>query len=371
MNAGILALGWAVSLVLQGAVPGHALRVVPPEMDVSSVIDTIETGGLPVELLVIDVCRSGQALFAPPEGSPFVARQGFEDGTRLRGWIAQAHAAGMRVYAGMNLLRWWEPGSPDPDPFEAHPELLELDSNLGCDTGTMGKYASPWSREVRDAVKGLLQKLATDYSELDGLYVECRLSMISPLGFSDAARAASIRALSIDPIDVPVYGVSIHDDARLKTWFEWRLTSFREIVSEFRQAFRGASGGKPFLARVTCGVGAWSLRYKAASCQDWMEWRFYSAVDDLVLEIDLTRGVNAPVNEFNAGYRLYQTIQPPGQPYLLVPGELGGQPVSIQESAERMDKWRLPTLPLFLDPARPEQLEPALGILAVLRDNKR
>ena len=111
------------------------------------------------------------------------------------------------------------------------------------------------------------------------------------------------------------------------------------------------------LCRATCGAGAWKLRYRAISAQDWLEWRFHSVVDDLVLEIDLTRGVNTPINEFRAGYRLYETIQPPGQPYLLVPGELRGQRVSLPEAAERMDKWPLPQLPLFVDPAQAGQLE--------------
>ena len=102
-----------------------------------------------------------------------------------------------------------------------------------------------------------------------------------------------------------------------------------------------------------------------------MEWRFHSVVDDLVLEIDLTRGVNTRINEFRAGYRLYESIKPLGQPYLLVPGELHGKRVSLPEAAELMDKWPLPQLPLFVDPSQADQLESALALLGVLRDNER
>jgi hypothetical protein len=325
---------------------------------------------LPVELLVIDVCRSGQALFPPPEGSPFVARSGFESGAQLREWIDEAHKAGMRVYAGMNLLRWWGPESTDPNPLETRSDLVELDSHLACRCVEEGVFASPWSRAVQDALRGLLTKLATDYPDLDGLYVEWRLSMSSGMGYSDAARAASLRAVGVDPVDVPLFG-DPDEIAPLKAWFEWRLSSFRELLGEMRGAFRTASGGKPMLCRVTCGVGAWKLRYRAISAQDWLEWRFHSVVDDLVLEIDLLRGVNTPINEFRAGYRLYESIKPLGQPYLLVPGELQGQRVSLPEAAERMDKWPLPQLPLFVDPSQADQLESALALLGVLRDNER
>ena len=192
MSVSIAALAWSLALFGQGGPGGHALRVVPPEMDVSATIRAIQSEGLPVELLVIDVCRSGQALFPPPEGSPFVARSGFESGAQLREWIDEAHRAGLPVYAGMDLLRWVDPLSSDPNLLEAHPALMELDAGKVCRPpgAKGGDFASPWSGEVRDALRGLLTKLATDYPDLDGLYVAWSLSLDTYMGFSDAARAA-------------------------------------------------------------------------------------------------------------------------------------------------------------------------------------
>jgi hypothetical protein len=343
-------------------------------MDVSQVIEQIEADALPVDVLVIDVCRAGLTLFEPPPDGPFIAREGFEDGTQLGQWIEEAHAAGMRVYAGMDVLRWWDPGSEDPDPFEAHPEMLELNPDLSCGPGATGKYASPWSATVRTAVTDLLTQLSTEYPHLDGLYVECSLSKTDYLGFSDAARAAFIRDQRVDPIDLPIYGVSEDDHAPLKSWYEWRLRTFREFLGALRSTFRKGAEGKPVIARATAGVATYALRHRAASCQDWMEWRFNTAADDLVLEIDLARvirGANAPINEFNAGYRLYGSIQPQGNPYLLVPGEIRHEPVSLEESVQRMDEWDLPNLPLFIDPDRASELGVALQVLTVLRDNSR
>ena len=365
-----------LALVLQPAALAsneHALRVVPPEMDVSQVVEQIEADALPVDVLVIDVCRAGLTLFEPPPDGLFIAREGFEDGQRLARWVDEAHAAGMRVYAGMDVLRWWDPNSDDPDPFEAHPELRELDSNLSCDPGSTGAYASPWSSTVRTVLAGLLVKLATDYPQLDGLYVDCRLPMSSYLGFSDAARVACIREMGVDPIDIPVYGVRDDDHPSLKPYWHWRMRSVGEFLGMLRAAFREASGGRPLIARATVGVAAWGLRHRAASCQEWMDWRFNGIVDDLVLEIDLarvSRGANAPIDEFNAGYRLYSTIQPPGNPYLLVPGEVRGEPVLLAESVRQMDGWELPNLPLFIDPDRASELEVALEVLSVVRDNR-
>ena len=117
---------------------------------------------------------------------------------------------------------------------------MELDVGAMCNPrGAAGSgFASPWSGEVQDALRGLLTKLATDYPDLDGLYVAWSLSLDTYLGFSDAARVASILALGVDPVDFPRWGPMGTEPASVTAWLEWRLSSFREILGEIREAFR-------------------------------------------------------------------------------------------------------------------------------------
>jgi hypothetical protein len=350
---------------------GHMLRVLPPEMDVEAVVATIDEEDLPVGILVIDVCRSGQALFDPPEG-PFVAREGFEDGEQLARWIELAHAAGIQVYAGMDLLQWWMPESKDPNPFDQHPSLLELGPNLACDPGSEGAYASPWSGKVRQALSELLRQLALEYPEIDGLYIESGLSVKSVLGFSIPAREAAIHAIGLDPVDLPIYGVHENEYGPLREWMVWRKASTTEFLNEVKTAFRSAHPNNgPIVARVPPAVAAYRLRYQAVSCQDWVQWLFTGAVDDLVMEIDLGRGGVTSHEEFMAGYAVYEELITDGLPLLLVPGELGGRAVSLPWCVEKMDAMDLPQVPLCLDPYVPRQVDKALDVLRVLRDNRR
>lgn len=341
----------------------NVLRLVPPEMDPAATIETIAAKQLPVGAIVIDVCRAGQTLFPVPD-SPFEVREGFQGGGPLKGWIALAHANGLRVYAGFSPWFWWPPMSRDPDPFLKHPTLLELNSDLSCDPGAAGKYASPWSEEVRKGLRNLAAELGRRYPELDGLYLHPTLALTTWLGFSDAARVAYIRAAQVDPIDVPVYGVAESKDPRLMAWYAWRLDSIAECVDEISRAYREACGDarKPVLARALASTPTWRIRFRTPTCADWARWISRESVSAMVLEADLARGNG--FDEFAAGYRVYRDFALATGAYLLVPGEQYGQIVPFEETWKRLMGAKPPPIPLLVDPATPEALASALELLA-------
>ncbi len=369
---------------------GNALRLVPPDMDVTAAIETIVREHLPVDTIVIDVCHGGQAIFPlgtqlPPRRpadespfdelpdeqltpleSPFAVRPGFEGGTQLREWIALAHGAGLRVYAGMNLLRWWTPHSSDADPFIARPELVELDSKRSCEGTSTARYATPWSPVVRQGVESLLEALGAEYPELDGLYVECRFPRTSWMGFSDQARIAYIRYASVDPADLPVYGVDEGDDPELRAWMVWRLSEFRSLLNCAVAAFRRGTGdvGRPAVARVTCGIAARRLRFKAVSGEDWVMWLVAKTVDDVVLEVDLNR--ERARREHQAGLRLYADACPSGQATTLISGELWDEPLPLDEAYSRVTEMGLGGGCVLVDPAQAAQMETAWAVLRAL-----
>ncbi len=372
---------------------GAFLRLVPPEMDVAAAIETIANEGLPVEAIVIDVCHSGQALFplsgaAPPpsptteddpfgagsellpqddpvvapEDMPFIVREGFEDGTRLQEWIDLAHAKGLKVYAGMDLLRWWLPWSSDPNPLDMHPDLVELDSDLTCEGEEPARYASPWHPVVRASLRALMRELGARYPDLDGLYVECRLSQLAWLGFSDDARVAYIRHARVDPIDLPVFGVDPKKHPPLKTWMEWRKEYLAQFLGAVTSGWREVAPGKRVAARASSCHAAYLLRYQAYSCQNWVRWLLTGAVDDLMLEVEMHR-VNQGAKEFRAGHAVYQELALVSEARLTVPGEQRAALLPIGDNYTRLTEMEIPKLPLFFDPQTAEQLEVVMGIL--------
>ncbi len=377
---------------------GAFLRVTPPEMDVTATINAIAEEGLPVEAIVIDVCHSGQAIFpltgaAPPprppsednpfggdellpnddpilapDEIPFTVRPGFEDGTRLQAWIDLAHAKGLKVYAGMDLLRWWLPWTADPNPFESHPGLQELNSDLSCEGDEPARYASPWSPVVRASLRALMRELGARYPDLDGLYVECRLSRYVYLGFSDDARVAYIRAARVDPIDIPVFGVLESKHPPLKAWMEWRKEYMTQFLGSVTSAWRETAPDKPVIARAAAAQATFRLRYQSYSCQDWVRWILSGAVNSLTLDVDLFRVKEKCEPEFLAGYAVYEDVALAAPARLVAPGEQRGALLPLAESYAMLMDMELPELALCFEPCTPEQLSVALDLLRESRE---
>ncbi|MBD3173700.1 MAG: family 10 glycosylhydrolase [Armatimonadia bacterium] len=344
----------------------HILRLMPPQMDVDATLDAIAAEELPIGAVVIEVLQSGQTLFPVPD-SPFITREGFEEGAQLQQWIAAAHERGLKVYAGVDLLRWHLHFSPDPDPFERLPELVDLDTNLSCEGDVDAMYASLWEDDVRLGLAVLVEQLASRYPDLDGLYIQPHLSRTAYMGFSDAGRVAYIRHAQVDPVDLPMYGVDDAEHDRLRAYMEWRPTQLTQLLTEVVGAYRGAAGEESrIIANGAAGYPALRTRHKASTCDDWVTWLLEGAVDDVVMEPTLWRAQWAA--ELQAGRGMFERLRQPGDVYLRVAGEQRGEIVPIEEFWSHLTGAEVSDgLPLFVTPYTSDQLMASLELLRSLK----
>jgi len=344
----------------------HLLRLEPPGMDVSAVLKTIADEKLPVGGIIIDVARSGQTLFPVPD-SPYATRAGFEDGTQLTRWIDEIHAQGLKAYAGVDAVRWWTAAYADPDPFADRPDLVELDSDLGCNPANDAKYASPWHPAVRSGLISLARALGSSYQALDGLVICLRLSPSAYTGFSDAARRACIDALRIDPLDLAVFGVSEDWDPHLKAWMEWRPRALTELMRELTSAYREAdrTGQDRVIAIGSGAYPAYSLRLQACCADDWLTWALDGLIDGVAL--DTVPGRARWHEELAVGLDVLERARLGIAPYIAIRGESHGSVVPLADRYALVAGAGLEAHPLLLDPSVASELGSAMELLRSLR----
>lgn len=264
----------------------HMLRVHPPVTDVARALRAIGDQQAPFGAVVVDVCGGGMTLF-PVKDSLFATRPGYDDGAALAQWIDQAHALGLRFYAGASLLKWWTPLLADPDPTESRVELWEVweEPRGGSARVPDGRFVSPWNPKVHESLVALARELGTRYPALDGFYFEAGLSDTALLGFSDQARLAYIDAVGIDPEDLNGQAQP-GSDARSNEWQEWRLAQAGELLRAVIAAYRGPAGaGKQVLYETTGPHSSLGRVWQAYSLEDWLPLAVDGQVDGLAFKV--------------------------------------------------------------------------------------
>lgn len=201
--------------------------------------------------------------------------------------LAAAYEAGVQVYATVDCLHWTPPNTPPKeDVFARHPEWQELDWKQDYHQVPEGKFASPFNPEVRRMLVSLVQEVAREYPQLDGVLLECYLSLSEVLGYSERARGAYIRTEQIDPIDIvlnPGDSACMPMAPRNK-WFRWRLDQMTGLIGELSRAFREANPQGRVAARVFANYYRWQAPVRARLAQDWLHWVVEGHLDELLLE---------------------------------------------------------------------------------------
>jgi len=345
-------------------------------MDVASVLRTIADEDLPVGTVVIDICAGGMTLF-PVEDSLFITRPGHEDGAALAQWIDQAHAQGLRVFAGASLLRWWTPMSADPDPVGARPDLQDVwesGRQGGCTSVHDGRFASPWHARVQSSLVALARELGRRYPNLDGLYLDASLSSTSFTGFSEPARLAYIQAAAIDPVDLielPRPDRDDHSTDRANAWLEWRLSEgsslLRAVIAAFRESARaaGAEGPKDTTYETTGAFSTLQRLVKAWCLEDWLPLVLDQQVDALAFRLALHH--QDPVGEHRAVLDVVGRSRTGTPAFTVLSGCLRGAPASLRDTYEPVAAKGLLRAGCVLDPYTDDQLAEALQLLRSFR----
>jgi hypothetical protein len=329
-----------------------------------------QPGGFPVltkrtppRRLFLQAFVDGQTTF-PTACSLFRQRRVGEEHNLFAKWAEWAGQGGFQTYAGFDCLRWTIAGAPpERDVFANNPGLLEL--NCGLQGGASdGKYASPFHPQVQAALVALVEDATVHCPEIEGLVLDCRLSLYDLLGYSENTRAAFIRNYSLDPIDIPLSFSDGDEEVKqaLYTWVRWRLDEMTKLVGRLSQTFRERNTGGKVVARGFANLYRWAPSARLRTAQDWLNWAVEGHVDELILE-----GQWAAAENQNAYALALGLVQKAGVDVevtpLLILYEEGGRRVGYEEQLQALQKQA--TLErVVLQVASPQDWEEAKAFLA-------
>lgn len=203
--------------------------------------------------------------------------------------LTDARMRHIPVYLSIDALAWQKgalvTGPPLRGVFAAHPNWREIRQQGVEPQAPDAFYASPWNHEVRDSLKALVEEVGHKFPDAAGVVLNLRLSDREILGFSDAARLASIRDLGLDPFDLNLQNRADEENNKdVQTWRTWKRDQLSEFGGELREAYlRGRPGGRV----LAWGVADYYERQEFSdlrSAQDWRGWLNSHIVDGVLLE---------------------------------------------------------------------------------------
>ena len=256
--------------------------------------------------LFVQVYRGGRAWFSSQRAdeAPYRAIVERTGDDPLKHLIAEAHRAGLRVHAWVNvlslsrnrdapILRELGPDAVHVDRLGRsildYPESLELpepDSNW-YRVGTPGIYLDPGSPGVADYLVATFEELVRGYPELDGLHLDyirhpgvlpfvpgSRFGVGIDYGYGAASRLQFRRE---NGIRGPFANSQNPDRSRILNsarWDAWRRDKVTELVERIGSSTEVLRPG----LRISTAVISYADRAYLSLAQDWQRW----IEDDLV-----------------------------------------------------------------------------------------
>jgi len=262
-------------------------------------------------------------------GCPLFVQSPDADISLVKRMAAQLREQGVQVYGWVDALRWARTERPaPPDVFVQRPDLQELNSQYGCDAGFEGKFASPFHPEVGSLLEQLLRDLGAEYPDLDGLLLNCRLSLGELLGYSQTAREAYIREKSIDPADLLLGATAPQESAFNREWIRWRLERMADLVAGLSKAYKEASKGKPLLVVGFANFYRWTPGQRNLLLQDWLRWLSLDYAQEVLLEAHWLEPYNRQA--FALAKRLIDKLREGRVPcYPILETQMGNEPMPL------------------------------------------
>jgi peroxiredoxin len=237
---------------------------------------------------VVPIFDDGRCFYTT-DVAPFKGRNSnaVADEQALCSLMSAARKSGVPVYIGMDVLGWQktQPENKAAGVFGKLPQLQEISKGAAQSARPEALYASPFNPEVRSIVTALVKEIATKFPEASGLVLDVRLSGGEILGYSEAARAASILEKSIDPIDLNISNAAnAIIDAPVREWIEWRRGAISNFVKAMTDTYHKSRPGSQVFASGYADYYSQRAFNDYRSSQDWMGWLSGSAVDGVLLE---------------------------------------------------------------------------------------
>jgi len=204
-----------------------------------------------------------------------------QDESALRSFLISARKAKIPVYLSVNVLGWAE-GQNNGSIFKTYPDLQEIGQDPS--EATEVTYASPFNRAVWTIMDAVLLEIGRKFPEATGVLLDLHLSRTEVLGFSKAARSASIRAISVDPVDVlPKGQVSISATDRLKKWIDWRKNVIALMFTSLRDSYHAGNPNGKLYAFGTVDYYVAGFVNDMRLSQNWLTWADEGVVDGILL----------------------------------------------------------------------------------------
>ena len=197
--------------------------------------------------------------------------------------VALAKSCGKRYGLAFDLLQWADAGAK-PESF-ANRGLLELDNRLLCSGENEGLFVSPLNQSVRQYLRRSLLQAISSYPDARFVLVKCRLARFTLLGFSEATRQASIAALHLDPVDLPLGSLTTDRYDELdREWLKWRSDAVTELLSEMMGEVRKKAPGIRVIGIVHPTIYSWPESQRYFPAQDWQAWLKRGLFDEVLFD---------------------------------------------------------------------------------------
>ena len=193
----------------------------------------------------------------------------------LQAFIEEGHAAGLKVFAGVNMMvGGYRCAAGTRGYLYDHPELRDwaavdyddrgLVNHLDDDRTQGGRFLDPANPQVQEYLLEMLEDIAA-YKELDGIVMDrCRYDDYAlDAGYTEVARAAFAQYLGHEPERWPVFSEPGHifldrePDALELSWLTFRCQVIHDFVAK---AAKRVHAVRPSL-RLGAYVGAWFSEY--------------------------------------------------------------------------------------------------------------
>jgi len=164
-------------------------------------------------------------------------------------------------------------------------DKLSFSSSAGKDAATEGCFASPFHEKVRESLKAVVVELAKEFPEAAGLALDVRLSTREILGYSIAAREASILAVQVDPVDLSFEAPADKCmQESIQAWTDWRREAMEAFVKTLVESYRGQKKDGQVLISGFANYYSQGKISHLRSVQDWLSWTASGLASGLLLE---------------------------------------------------------------------------------------
>jgi hypothetical protein len=274
------------------------------------------------------------------------------DEKALQSLLAEAQKSRVPIYLGLDLLAWHKSRfgqilKNELGIFAKLPDWQELYSPT-LERTPEALYASPFNPKVRTALISLVTEIAAKFPQASGIVINCHLSNRGLLGFSEAARVASVVELGIDPIDLDITARVIDRPGNLNRWLEWRREQMASLLKAARDAYQQGHKTGQVIFNGTTGYYEVQALNDVRMTQDWRFWLNTGVADTVFIEgrwlpaYQDDRYLNDFINEAAELGRTSQrkiTLRPVlSGPHIVPEGDYGREWISLKKRIPGLDE---------------------------------